>query len=291
MDTNIDASKLESSVEASVHTLLKNGWQAALMTILFAVILLVVCLIVKAIVLKILDRALDRFKQIEKSLHTFIRSMVNIILWFITLMIVAESLGINASSLLALVSIFGLAISLSVKDSLANLAGGFTILSTRPFKVGDYVEIGSTGGTIREIGMVYTKLATLDNRIILMPNNVVVDAEVTNYSAEDLRRVDLVVTAAYDAPVEQVKRTIAGVVDRHELTLSDPAPFIRLLRYGDSALEYAVRVWCANSDYWTVYHDLLEQIKEAFDAQRISIPYPQMEVTVRKSFPEVKEHA
>ena len=261
MDTNIDASQLESSVEASVHTLLKNGWQAALMTILFAVILLVVCLIVKAIVLKILDRALDRFKQIEKSLHTFIRSMVNIILWFITLMIVAESLGINASSLLALVSIFGLAVSLSVKDSLANLAGGFTILSTRPFKVGDYVEIGSTGGTIREIGMVYTKLATLDNRIILMPNNVVVDAEVTNYSAEELRRVDLVVTAAYDAPVEQVKRTIAEVVDRHELTLSDPAPFIRLLRYGDSALEYAVRVWCANSDYWTVYHDLLEQIK------------------------------
>ncbi len=198
-------------------------------------------------------------------------------------MIVAESLGINASSLLALVSIFGLAISLSVKDSLANLAGGFTILSTHPFKVGDYVEIGSTGGTIREIGMVYTKLATLDNRIILMPNNAVVDAEVTNYSAEDLRRVDLVVTASYDAPVEQVKRTIAGVVERHELTLSDPAPFIRLLNYGDSALEYAVRVWCANADYWTVYHDLLEQIKEAFDAERISIPYPQMEVAVKKS--------
>ena len=276
MDTNIDTGQLESSVEAGVHTLMKNGWEGALKTILFAVILLVICLVVKAIVLKILDRALDRFKQIEKSLHTFIRSMMNIILWFITLMIVAESLGINASSLLALVSIFGLAVSLSVKDSLANLAGGFTILSTRPFKVGDYVEIGSTGGTIREIGMVYTKLATLDNRIILMPNNVVVDAEVTNYSAEDLRRV---------------KRTIAEVVDRHELTLSDPAPFIRLLRYGDSALEYAVRVWCANSDYWTVYHDLLEQIKEAFDAQRISIPYPQMEVTVRKSFPEVKEHA
>ena len=280
MDTNIDTGQLESSVEAGVHTLMKNGWEGALKTIFFALILLVVCLIVKAIVLKILDRGLDRFKQIEKSLHTFIRSMMNIILWFITLMIVAESLGINASSLLALVSIFGLAVSLSVKDSLANLAGGFTILSTRPFKVGDYVEIGSTGGTIREIGMVYTKLATLDNRIILMPNNVVVDAEVTNYSAEDLRRVDLVVTAAYDAPVEQVKRTI-----------SDPAPFIRLLHYGDSALEYAVRVWCANSDYWTVYHDLLEQIKEAFDAQRISIPYPQMEVTVRKSFPEVKEHA
>ena len=283
MDTTIDASQLESSVEAGVHTLMKNGWEGALKTIFFALILLVICLVVKAIVLKILDRALDRFQQIEKSLHTFIRSMANIILWFITLMIVAESLGINASSLLALVSIFGLALSLSVKDSLANLAGGFTILSTRPFKVGDYVEIGANIGYVREIGMVYTKLATLDNRIILVPNNVVVDAEVTNYSAEKLRRVDLVVGASYDAPVEQVKRTIAAAVDRYELALSDPAPFIRLLNYGDSALEYAVRVWCVNSDYWTVYHDLLERIKEAFDEERISIPYPQMEVAVKKS--------
>ena len=195
---------------------------------------------------------------------------------------VADALGINASSLLALVGVLGLAVSLSVKDSLSNLAGGLTILGTRPFKVGDYVEIGSNSGTIQEIGLVYTSLTTVDNRRILVPNSVVVDAEVTNYTAEPLRRVDLKVTASYDAPVERVKQTIQEVVNAHDLVLSDPPPFARLSEYGDSALEYVVRAWCANADYWTVYHDLLEQIKVAFDREGISIPYPHMEVKLRR---------
>ena len=197
----IDTETLENSVQAGVDNLFRSGWEGALKTILFALLLLVVCLVVKAILLKLLDRALDRLTQVEKSLHTFIRSMANILLWFVTLMVVADALGINASSLLALVGVLGLAVSLSVKDSLSNLAGGLTILGTRPFKVGDYVEIGSNSGTIQEIGLVYTSLTTVDNRRILVPNSVVVDAEVTNYTAEPLRRVDLKVTASYDASV------------------------------------------------------------------------------------------
>ena len=278
----IDTETLENSVQAGVSNLFSSGWEGALKTILFALLLLVVCLVVKAILLKLLDRALDRLTQVEKSLHTFIRSMANILLWFVTLMVVADALGINASSLLALVGVLGLAVSLSVKDSLSNLAGGLTILGTRPFKVGDYVEIGSNSGTIQEIGLVYTSLTTVDNRRILVPNSVVVDAEVTNYTAETLRRVDLKVTASYDAPVERVKQTIQAVVNAHDLVLSDPPPFARLAEYGDSALEYVVRAWCANADYWTVYHDLLEQIKAAFDREGISIPYPHVEVKLRR---------
>ena len=278
----IDTETLGDSVQEGVNNLFRSGWEGALKTILFALLLLVVCLVVKAILLKLLDRALDRLTQVEKSLHTFIRSMANILLWFVTLMVVADALGINASSLLALVGVLGLAVSLSVKDSLSNLAGGLTILGTRPFKVGDYVEIGSNSGTIQEIGLVYTSLTTVDNRRILVPNSVVVDAEVTNYTAEPLRRVDLKVTASYDAPVERVKQTIQEVVNAHELVLSDPPPFARLSEYGDSALEYVVRAWCANADYWTVYHDLLEQIKVAFDREGISIPYPHMEVKLRR---------
>lgn len=144
--STIDTETLENSVQTGVNQLLRGGWGEALKTILFALLLLVICLVIKAILLKLLDRGLNRFSQVEKSLHTFIRSMANILLWFITLMVVADSLGINASSLLALVSILGLAVSLSVKDSLSNLAGGLTILGTKPFKVGDYVEIGETGG-------------------------------------------------------------------------------------------------------------------------------------------------
>ena len=278
----IDTETLGDSVQEGVSNLFRSGWEGALKTILFALLLLVVCLVVKAILLKLLDRALDRLTQVEKSLHTFIRFMANILLWFVTLMVVADALGINASSLLALVGVLGLAVSLSVKDSLSNLAGGLTILGTRPFKVGDYVEIGSNSGTIQEIGLVYTSLTTVDNRRILVPNSVVVDAEVTNYTAEPLRRVDLKVTASYDAPVERVKQTIQEVVNAHDLVLSDPPPFARLSEYGDSALEYVVRAWCANTDYWTVYHDLLEQIKVAFDREGISIPYPHMEVKLRR---------
>ena len=278
----IDTETLGDSVQEGVSNLFRSGWEGALKTILFALLLLVVCLVVKAILLKLLDRALNKLTHVEKSLHTFIRSIANILLWFVTLMVVADALGINASSLLALVGVLGLAVSLSVKDSLSNLAGGLTILGTRPFKVGDYVEIGSNSGTIQEIGLVYTSLTTVDNRRILVPNSVVVDAEVTNYTAEPLRRVDLKVTASYDAPVERVKQTIQEVVNAHDLVLSDPPPFARLSEYGDSALEYVVRAWCANADYWTVYHDLLEQIKVAFDREGISIPYPHMEVKLRR---------
>lgn len=282
MDTSVidteSVQEMEQSVGAWVRAFLRGGWEEALKTVLFAALLLAVCLVVKAILLRLLDRALDKLTHVEKSLHTFIRSMANILLWFVTLMAVAESLGIDATSLLALVSILGLAVSLSVKDSLSNLAGGLTILGTKPFTVGDYVEIGDTGGTIREIGLVYTKLTTLDNRQILLPNSTVVEAKVVNYTSEPLRRVDLVVSASYDAPVEKVKATLQQVISSHPKVLLDPPPFARLTGFGESAMDYAVRVWCENPDYWTVYHDLLEGIKEAFDREGISIPYPQVEV-------------
>ncbi len=281
-DTTIDTEALGDSVQTSLNTLFHSGWESALRTILFAVLLLVVCLVVKAILLKILDRSLDRLTHVERSLHTFIRSTANILLWFVTLMVVASSLGINASSLLALVSILGLAVSLAVKDSLSNLAGGLTILGTKPFKVGDYVQIDDIEGTVQDIGLVYTSLTTWDNRRILVPNSTVVDAEVTNYTTEPLRRVDLTITASYGASVEEVKDVIQGVLARHDKVLKDPAPFARLSSYGDNALGYAVRAWCRTEDYWDVYYDLLEELKSAFDAAGLSIPYPQMEVTLRK---------
>lgn len=281
MGTSIDTEAIGDSVESGVQTITQNGWEGALKIVLWSLAILFVCLIVKHILLKILKKGLDK-SRIEKSFHTFIFSGVNILLWFLTILLVAESLGIKANSLLALVGIAGLAVSLSVKDSLANLAGGMTILSTQPFKVGDYVEIGTTGGVVLEIGMVYTKLNTMDNRRILVPNSLVVDAQVTNYSTEELRRIDLKLTASYDASVEKVKNAIQAVIAAQEKILQTPAPFARLSSYGDSAMEYTVRVWCKNEDYWDIYYDLLEQIKTEFDRENISIPYPQLEVALRR---------
>ena len=272
-----DTEALENSVETAINNLSRSGWEENLKVVIVAVLLLCVCLIVKRILLRVLDRGLDR-GHIEKSFHAFIRSAVNIVLWFVTVAIVAQSLGINATSLIALVSIAGLAISLSVQDSLSNLAGGLTILSTKPFMVGDYVEIGDAAGTVVEIGMVHTKLNTTDNCRLVLPNSTVVSTQVRNYSAEPSRRVDLVVGASYDAPAERVKETLLEVVHAHKKVLQDPEPFARMSKHGDSAVEYTVRVWCETADYWEVYYDLLEQIKTAFDAQGIGIPYPRVEV-------------
>lgn len=272
---------LEESVETAVYRFRLMEWDEVLRLALTAVILLAVCLVVKRVLLRILDRGLDR-GRIEKSFHAFIRSSVNILLWFVTVVIVAQSLGINATSLIALVSIVGLAISLSVQDSLSNLAGGLTILGTKPFMVGDYVEIGDAAGTVMEIGMVHTKLNTVDNCRLVLPNSAVVSTQVRNYSTEPIRRVDLTFGASYDAPVEQVKKVILEVLEGHEKVLRDPPPFVRLSKHGDSALEYTVRAWCATGDYWDVHFDLLEEVKEAFDQADIAIPYPHVDVHLNR---------
>lgn len=279
---SFDASTFSSSVTKGMSTLTSNGLGGALKIILFAVILFVICLIVRKVLLRLLEKGLERSNRIEKSLHTFLHSAVNVLLWFITIMIVAQSLGVNATSLITLLGIVGLAVSLAVRDSLANLAGGITILVTKPFKVGDFIDVENVSGTVLEIGMVHTKLNTVDQCRIVLPNSKIVSARVTNYSVEDRRRVDLQISAAYDAPVEKVKRTILEVISRQEEILQDPPPFVRLSQYGESSLEYTVRVWCGNAQYWDVYYDVLEQVKDAFDREGISIPYPHMDVRVLK---------
>lgn len=280
--SELDTSAIGSSVEQGVETLTRNGWEGALKLILTALVILAVCLVVKTVILRLLDRGLDRSHRIEKSFHTFLRSSVNILLWFLTVLLVAEALGFNARSLLALLGIVGLAISLSIQGSLSNLAGGITILTTQPFKVGDYVDIGDTGGTIEEIGMVHTKLVTPDDRRVILPNSTVVSAKVVNYSSEPRRRVDLTVGASYDDDAPTVERVLMELMRAHPRVLDDPAPFARLSGYGDSAVEYTLRAWVANEDYWTVYFDLLGQIKPAFAANGLSMPYPQREITICK---------
>ncbi|MBR3751939.1 MAG: mechanosensitive ion channel family protein [Ruminiclostridium sp.] len=281
MSTNIDTEALGESISESWQALIKSGWEGAAKTIFFTLLLLILCLIVKKIVLKLVDRALARSK-IEPSFHRFIHSAANILLWFITLTVVAESVGIDATSLLALVSIAGLAVSLSVQDTLANLAGGLSILATHPFKVGDYVVIGSAQGYVREIGMVHTKLTTFDRQVIILPNSVVADAEVDNHSTEAVRRVSRTITASYDDPVEKVKEVLIREFSAHPAVLADPAPYVRVSDFGDSAIEYTIRLWCKNEDYWTVYDDVMDMVKTAFDRENISIPYPQMEVRIKE---------
>lgn len=248
--------------------------------VLSAVLLLAVCLAVVKLLLKAVDKVLQR-TEIERSLHTFVRTTAKVVLLFLTVLIVAGSIGIPVTSLIAVLSVAGLAVSLAVQNCLSNVAGGIQVLTSRPFKVGDYVEAGGIEGIVNDIGIFYTRINTWDNKVIQVPNSTIAGEKIINYTAEEKRRVDLTFSVAYSVPLEDVKRTAQRVMEDHPMTLSEPnAPFVRVSKYGESAIEYAMRVWCATEDYWTVYYDMLEQIKGAFDKAGVTMTYPHLNVHV-----------
>lgn len=246
-----------------------------------AIILLVICLVVVKILMTIFTKMLKASK-VDASLHTFLRTLVKVLLLFLTVLIVAGSLGIPVTSLIAVLSVFGLAVSLAVQNSLSNVAGGIQILTSKPFHVGDYVEAGGVSGTVTDVGIFYTRLNTYDNKLIQIPNSQIASEKIINYTMEEQRRVDLVFSTSYDAPVEKVKSVIQDVIGAHSLVLFTPAPFVRVSKYGDNAIEYTMRAWCATGDYWTVYYDLMEQVKAAFDDNGIEMTYPHVNVHMVK---------
>ena len=232
------------------------------------------------IILKTLERILGRANKIDGTLKGFIHSAVKIILWILTGIIVAGALGIPTTSLVALISIAGLALSLSVQNILSNLFSGLTLLVSKPFKSGDYVEVGGRNGIIKSVGLFYTQLNTLDNVSINIPNSDVTGTTVINYSREPLRRVDRVVSDAYESSTEDVKAAILEAISHDEKILKDPAPFVRLSEYKDSCIEYTVRVWCKCADYWDVFFNLNENVRESFAAKGVEMTYNHMNVHI-----------
>ena len=234
----------------------------------------VVCLIVLNLVMKVVDRVLGKAEKLDGTLKGFIRSAVKILLWVLLAIIVAGALGIPTSSMVAVISIAGLALSLSVQNILSNLFSGLTLLITKPFKAGDYVEVAGKAGLVKTVGLFYTQLNTLDNVAVSIPNGDITGSSVNNYSSEPLRRVDLNFNASYDSGTEEVKQAILAAIEKDERILKDPAPFVRLLAYKDSTVEYVTRVWCKGSDYWDVYFNLNENVRESFAENGVKLSYP-----------------
>ena len=261
---------------------IRNFWQMGVAgftveKLLTAVVAAVLCLLVIKILLKLADRALRRV-HLDNALKKLIRGGAKILLLFVGVIVVLGCLDVPVTSLVAVLSVAGLALSLAVQNFLSNVAGGLQLLVSQPFKVGDYVEAGGCSGTVVEIGLFYTKLNSIDNKLVQLPNSSIVTQNIINYSSEERRRVELRVSASYDAPIEQVKGVLVQLVADHPLTMSDPAPLIHVSGYGDSAIQYLVRVWCKNEDYWTIYFDLMDQIKPAFDQAGIEMTYPHVNV-------------
>lgn len=275
MLTNLTASTEET--QEAFETLVGAIKGLDLWHIATIVLLLLACMVVMKVLLRLLDRTFRRL-EVEKSLHTFVRAALRVFLWIITICLVLGYIGIPMTSLIAVLSVLGLAITLAVQGSLSNLAGGIQVLVSKPFKADDYIEVGSVGGTVAEVGLVYTKLRTIDNKIISIPNGQISGEKIVNYSTEEKRRVDLTFNTSYDDAPERATACIRDVIGAHPKAFFTPEPFVRVSAYQASSVEYTVRVWCATEDYWALYFDLLEQVKAAFDRAGIEMTYNHLNV-------------
>ncbi|EGT2202571.1 mechanosensitive ion channel family protein [Clostridioides difficile] len=221
-------------------------------------------------------------RDIDLTLRRFFKSLLLSVLKVAVIIIVLEYWGMSLSSFAAVIASAGVAIGLALQGSLSNFAGGFIILLIRPFKVGDYIEAAGHGGTVEQIGLFYTQLVTPDNKQILIPNGSVSNDSLINYSAKNTRRVDLTFSVGYEDDILHVRRVLKDIVNNHKLIINEPEPFIGVVEHGDNAIKFAARVWCNTEDYWTIYLDLLEEVKVRFDEEGITIPYPKMDLTVKE---------
>ena len=226
-------------------------------------------------------RKLSRSRVVSKldlSVQTFLGSLLRIGLKILLALTALAIMGVPMTSIVAVIGSCGLAIGLALQGSLANIAGGFILLIVKPFRLGDYISTGTFTGTVETIGIFNTTLVTLDNRRVVVPNAEISNATLVNMTAEETRRVDLTFSASYADDADRVEGVLLEVCRKHPLILGDPAPFARLSGHKDSALEYTVRAWCRTQDYWTVYYDLFKDVKRAFEANGITIPFPQLDV-------------
>ena len=252
----------------------------ALGKVLPAVILLAVGLVCIRLILRVLKAALKKSK-LEKTAHNLIRSVAKVVMTALLCLIVASFLGIDVTGIVALASVLTLAISLALQDALANLIGGFTLLNTKPFVAGDYVEVAGQGGTVQEVGLAYTKLTTGDNKMISIPNSAVVASEIVNYTTTGTRRVDIEISASYDSPIDLVLEALREAADVPE-RLPDKEIFVAVAKYDDNDIEYTLRIWTAASDYWTAKWAINKRIKEVFDAKGVQMTYPHLNVHLDK---------
>lgn len=256
-------------------------FQQPLLTTVFKVVIIAV---IGSLLIRIINRTVKKIlenSKLERAAHSLIRTLVKTVLYVLLGLILASALGIDVTGIVALASVATLAVSLALQNMLANVIGGFTLLYTHPFGTGDYVEIAGQSGSVQEVGIAYTRLTTADNKLVSIPNSAVITAEIVNYSATGTRRVELNITASYNADPDKVVAALLEAV-QDDRVLADPAPFAALTGYGESTISYTVRVWVKTADYWGVYHKANRQILDIFRREGIEMTYPHLNVHLDK---------
>ncbi len=241
----------------------------------------ILLLVIGLWVIKLFNRWMRKIMEkagIEPSLRSFLKSMVSALLKTLLIISVMVMVGIEMTSFIAILAAAGLAVGMALSGTLQNFAGGVMILLFRPFKVGDYITAQGFSGTVREIQIFNTILTTPDNVTIILPNGNLSGNAMTNYSAQPTRRVDFTFGIGYEDDIDQAKKILSDVIGEDQRIQKDPEPFIAVSELADSSVNLVVRVWVNASDYWGVFFDTQEKVKKQFDAQGVSIPYPQTDV-------------
>ncbi|MBQ9266916.1 MAG: mechanosensitive ion channel family protein [Clostridia bacterium] len=272
---------MEKLLKSIFDTTELNAWQAFLAKYLPLVIGVIIAIIAIKYIMNIVTKLIKKSKM-PKSVHAFAASTVKIFLYFIVVMIACSYLGIDVTTLVATFSIVGVAVSLSIQNTLANVMAGLSLLFTKQFGVDDYVEVAGISGTVVRIGLFNCRLRTPDGKDIYVPNSSIIAENVTNYSREPRRRVDITIGTSYSESVDRVKDTLMQVINETPEVLKDQDIFCGITSFGDSSINYTIRVWVKNGDYWKAYLPMLERIKRIFEKENIEIPFNQLDVHVKK---------
>ena len=254
-----------------------------LVQIIVAIIVLLVGIKIIKSVVKVIKKGFDR-SHIDDGVGTFLTSLIKYALYFILVMAILSSFGIATGSIVAVLGSAGLTIGMALQGSLSNFAGGVLILLLKPFVLGDYIIDDTTGeeGTVSNISIFYTRLKTIDNKVVLIPNGKLSDSCITNVSMMEKRRIDIYVTVSYSADLQKTKNVLNNVAISQVLRLEGEPIDIFVSELKDSAVEIGIRVWAKNEDYWTLKWKMTEDIKNALDANHIEIPFPQLDVNLKK---------
>jgi small conductance mechanosensitive channel len=259
--------------------------QALLINYLIQFITALAIIVIGKILASLISKAAVRImqhKNVDQTVISFLSSIIYGILFFVAIIASISHLGFNTSSLIAIVGAAGLAIGLALQGSLSNFASGVLLISLRPFKAGDFIEVSGVAGIVEEILIFSTTLRTGDNKTVIIPNGSITSSNIINYSTKPTRRIDLIIGVSYEANLAKTKKILSDVVAQNALVLKDQAVTIGVSELADNSVNLVVRPWVKSSDYWPVYFDLLENIKVELDNAGIEIPYPQLSLHVNK---------
>ncbi len=242
-----------------------------------AVLVFALGMVVSRVFLKFLGKTLARSK-LDKTAAGFLHSLIRVILYILVTVIVLSVLNVPMTSIITVIGTVGLTVGLALQDSLSNVAGGFLILFSKPLKVGDFVEYAGITGTVEVIGILQTKLRKADGTVVYIPNNQISNAVIQNYTEDPGRRLDINFGIGYDSDSELAKKLISEILEKHPAVNHTKSNTVRIGELADSAVMIHVRVWTVHAEYWNLYYDLHEQVKQAFDENQIAIPYPQRDI-------------